>query len=250
MEKATEDVLTRLRAEIKSGHLTRPPSSRSLASTTGLHRHTCIKILSQLRSEGLIKTHRGTSSTIVKAENDPVAKAVDYLLNQGMTGAEAQKELLKALKRREAITIHGPNQDLIKFELDGFGFTFRSDGLTVSDHPGSEFLLQLSDVKDVSKQLKGQRCVGIISKSKAFRTHISGSLAQSGEIVEAEPIPRLVTSVFHFCKYVVCDYLIATKLKQFAIEYKRETGKGITVIPAPYLNPKTIDELRGKLINV
>lgn len=248
MKGPTETVLTQLRSEIKSGQLTRLPSCRQLAAMTGLHRHTCAKILSKLREEGVIETHRGASSTIVKAaKNNPVDDAIDYLLKQGMTGAEVQEKLLKTLERRKAITIESPNMDLIKFELAGFPFS--ADGLTVSDQPGGEFLLQLSDISQISKEIWGQRCVGIVSKSETFRSHIKGAIVH-GEVIEALPINNLVSSVFHFSTQVVCDYVIACRLKQAAVRHWEATGKRITITPVPYLNPKTIEDLRSKLIDV
>lgn len=252
-EKTSENVLAQLRARLRSGELSRVPSTRQLALETGYHRNTCAKILAKLRMEGLISVNVGAASTICGAKKNPVDDAIDYLLSQGMNFDAAKKAILESLQKRRGIFIKSPNEDLIRFELDGF--TFNPGGLIISDQPQDcEFLLQLSDIRQISKKIKSQSqktvgAIGIVSRSEAFRSHVFGALDYDGEVMSVEPNVRLVSSVFAFCNQVVCDYLIAHKLNQFAIEYKREQSKTIILTPAPYLNAKTIDELRGKLIN-
>lgn len=249
-EKDSNIVLAELRTQLRSGQLKRVPSTRQLAASTGFHRNTCSKILLKLKDEGLITVNSGAAPTIIGAENDPVDNAIDYLLNQGMDFNTAKKQILKALQKRKAIVINSPNEDLIRYELDGFNFN--PSGLIISDQPqqGCDFLLQLSDIRPLIKNISIRGVVGIVSKSESFRNHVFGTLNCTGEIMSVEPTTRLVRSVFAFCHQVICDRLIADRLREYARQYKREHGKTITVIPAHYLHPQTIINLRGKLIDV
>lgn len=243
-----KQLLCKLRTEIRSGQLTQIPSSRYLSITTRLHRNTCAKVLKSLADEGLITIHQGTIPTIVNVANNPVDDAIDYLLNQGLSFESASEKLLKALEKRRAVAIssNSQNKELIQLELEGFKFS--PDGLIISDQPQDccEFLLQLSDIRDRVKEIKSQnsvRGIGIVSKSEAFRSHVLGALGNDQEIIAVEPIARLLNSMFNFCNQVICDYLIAEKLKAFAQENRRT----IRIIPVPYLHEQTIKDLRGKL---
>lgn len=251
MEKKTATALAQLRAKLRSGDLRRVPSSRQLAMETGLHKNTCAKILNQLRQEGLISHKIGTIASLNGVANDPVDNAIDYLLAQGLDFDSAKEAIVKSLQKRKGITINSPNENLIRCELEDF--KFNPNGLIISDQsPDCDFFLKLSDLKQISKEIKDResaKAIGIISGCQAFREHIFGFLDYDGEIISIEPISRLVGSAFAFCHQVICDYLIADKIKQLAVEYSRESGKRLIIIPAPYLHTQNQVDLRRKIID-
>lgn len=241
-------VLENLRAEIKSGRMSKVPSSRQLATQTQLHRHTCAKILSQLKSEGLIEVNSRSGSKVRSILRDPIDTAIDHLLNQGMGFDDVQCALLRALEKRKGISIKSPNEKLIQCELQNFDLI--ENGLIISDQPDScDFLLQLSDIKEIGKTLKNQKVLGLVSGSETFKAHVIGSFSDlQSDILAVETTKSMVRSVFSLCAKVVCDYLIAPKLEQFAVEYRKETYKKVEIIPLPYLSKKSIDDLRKCLL--
>lgn len=253
MITTAQELTDKLRSDLRSGDLTVVPSTRHLAQRYGLHRNTCTKALQSLKDEGLINTQVGRVGIPISPESDPVDKAIDYLLELGMSVEEAQIKILNSLNRRRRITVVGENKELIKSELkvEGFDIGDGDNALKVSDDPNKgDFLLMLSNnIKGLGLDKQKVSSIGIISKWDGYRVHIKGCLSRfTGDIVEATNTRSEITSVLHFCRIIVCDSVIEPTLKEFAREYRGKNG-GVpnTIVPVPYLNSWSIDQLKRKV---
>lgn len=249
MITTTKDLTDKLRTELRNGEITVVPSTRYLAFRTGLHRNSCAKALQQLKREGLIDTQMGRVSIPISKESDPVDIAIDKLLETGMSLEQAQIQLLNSLDRRRKITVVGENKELIKSELEVEGFEIGDgdNGFKVSDTPNKgDFLLMLSNPKELGLDKQKVSSIGIISACVSYRVHIRGALSKfTGDIVEATPKRGEVNSALHLCRIIVCDSMIAPTLKEFAGEYRqRNGGAPNNIVPVPYLNKQSIDQLR------
>lgn len=245
----TKELTDKLRSELRSGEITVVPSTRYLATQYGFHRNSCAKALQQLKQEGLIDTQVGRVGIPISTESNPVDKAIDHLLNLGMTLEQAQTKILESLNRRRKITVIGENKKLLESELKVEGFNVGDNGFEVSDDPSKgDFWLMLSSLKYLKLDKQKVSSIGIISEWDDYRLHIKGSLHFTGDIIEATTKAGDIRSALHFCRIIICDRLIEATLKEFAKRYRQKHG-GVpnTIIAVPYLNSQSIDQLRSKV---
>lgn len=241
----SQELLTKLRADIKSG-MTNIPSTRQLAMLYGLHRNTCAKILQRLKSENLIDMKGGRSYSRVNAVIDPVDTAIDYLLNQGMSLSDAKNLVLAKFAERQTLTVVSPNKALIIHELSN-QFPLSETGLRVSDKPkDGSFLLQLSDLKqfdfDVIKPIP---LIGIVSKSADFRSHVEGCLNK--ETIHSNGETVSTKTVLQMSRVVLCDRKIESALRNFAVNLRQVSDcRCQKIIPVPYLHENVTKELKQK----
>ena len=247
----TKELTDKLRAELRNGEIDQLPSTRQLSSRYKLHRNTCAKALQQLKDEGLINTQVGRVSRPVSTKSDPVDEAIDHLLNLGLSLEQAQIKILNSLDRRRRITVVGENKELIKSELEIKGFKIEDrEGFEVSDDPNKgDFLLMLSNVKELGLDRQKVSSIGIVSKWQNYRTHIRGVLHEFAEdIIDVTPKKNDVTPVLHFCRIIICDRLIESTLRDFARRYRQENG-GVPnkIVTVPYLGDESVEQLRRKV---
>jgi GntR family transcriptional regulator len=135
---ASQQLFEQIQFEIASGqypHGHRLPSTRQLATMTGLHRNTISKVYQQLEEAGLVKSVAGSGIYVqaqgyesiadekfpVVGQNNLVKECIDELLDLGCTLTQIKELFLTEidwrLRCRELVIVTVPTRDLKAGEL-------------------------------------------------------------------------------------------------------------------------------------